>query len=346
MRSTSLSLPWRRPKSSMSMLNHSEMQELPRQIEDETTEETIDRDYQPFRYGNLHSSHGGGHGIKRMLRRASVSLKGIVHRRPSVSAGPTIYENGSSSNARPTTAHSAWGRFRNATTPRPLRPFYGLDLTQEPLHLSETPTTSHHSTSTGLGEGPPIVPPNTGAAAKASAALQNEYISRQSLQNRWLRGPSSEDGNDRESGIGITVTMPDGEEDVVEEEPMTLQDAGISTVDFVTALPMELAISILAYLDRCSLANVSRVSQSWKDVASNQHIWRESCLRETTATYATSGPLQPNTGLGLPQNLPSSDWKRIYRAKHELGQRWKAGKARPTYLNGHTDSIYCLQFDE
>jgi hypothetical protein len=29
-----------------------------------------------------------------------------------------------------------------------------------------------------------------------------------------------------------------------------------------------------------------------------------------------------------------------------LNDRWKTGKARAVYLNGHTDSIYCLQFDE
>jgi F-box and WD-40 domain protein 1/11 len=196
----------------------------------------------------------------------------------------------------------------------------------------------------GLGDEPPVIPRNTGAAAKAAAAMQNEFFARQGLHNRWLHTPSSEDGNDRESGIGISVTVPDAGTDAADED--VAGDAFISRIDFVTKLPSELAISVLAYLDAAALAKAVTVSHGWNKIASNQHIWRESCLREMGTTFATSGPVKANSGLGVPKVLPSSDWKQIYRAKQELERRWKAGKAQPVYLNGHSDSIYCLQFDE
>lgn len=79
---------------------------------------------------------------------------------------------------------------------------------------------------------------------------------------------------------------------------------------------------------------------------SNQHIWRESFLREKTSTYATSGPIRPGRGLGVPTVRPSNNWKDIYRVRDELDRRWGAGEAKSVYLNGHLDSIYCLQFDE
>ncbi|KMQ81670.1 f-box and wd40 domain [Lasius niger] len=63
-------------------------------------------------------------------------------------------------------------------------------------------------------------------------------------------------------------------------------------------------------------------------------------------TYATGRSVQPGSGLGIPPVTPRNDWRKIYQAKLELSQRWKGGKARPVYLNGHLDSIYCLQFDE
>jgi F-box and WD-40 domain protein 1/11 len=88
------------------------------------------------------------------------------------------------------------------------------------------------------------------------------------------------------------------------------------------------------------------VSSGWHGVVKNQHIWRESFLREKTTTYATSGPVRPGVGLGVPRVQPENNWKEIYRVKTELDKRWKEGKAQPVYLNGHTDSIYCLQFDE
>lgn len=123
-------------------------------------------------------------------------------------------------------------------------------------------------------------------------------------------------------------------------------EATIVKVDFVSTLPVELSIQILALLDAPTLNTASRVSSHWNRVIRNQHIWRESFLREETTTYATSGPVKPGVGLGVPQVQPSNDWKEIYRVKKELDQRWREGKARPVYLNGHTDSIYCLQFDE
>lgn len=109
---------------------------------------------------------------------------------------------------------------------------------------------------------------------------------------------------------------------------------------------MELAIQVLAHLDATALNTASRVSRYWQGMVQNQHVWRESFLREKTGTYATSLPVQPGTGQGVPAITPGVDWKQIYKSKEELDLRWKEGKARPVYLNGHLDSIYCLQFDE
>ncbi len=99
-------------------------------------------------------------------------------------------------------------------------------------------------------------------------------------------------------------------------------------------------------MDAAGLAVAARVSKSWSAVARNQHIWREAFLREKTSTYATSHPVTPGAGLGVPAVRPENDWRQIYRVKQELDRRWKEGKARPVYLNGHRDSIYCLQLDE
>lgn len=164
--------------------------------------------------------------------------------------------------------------------------------------------------------------------------MQNEFLARAGIQNLWLHPTASEDNNDDESGVGISVSVPGASE------------AHISRVDFIQALPTELATHILAYLDAAALAKASRVSRAWRQVVNEQYVWRESCLRELTGTYAMSGPVRPSVGLGLPRSLPGTDWRQVYRTKKDLDQRWKEGRARPVYLNGHTDSIYCLQFDE
>ncbi|POR37514.1 F-box/WD repeat-containing protein 1A [Tolypocladium paradoxum] len=340
LRSLSLSLPWRRPKASL--FAHADLQNLPQHINDHAVDDTQDAHEAADGIGHA-QTHGASGSLKGIIRRASLSLKGIVHRRPSLATDDTIYEQ-STSPARPTTSHAGWNRLRRATSFRHSRAFY-LDASQVALPL---PQHSPHVPVPAMGGEPPVIPTHTGGAAKAAAAMQNEFFARQSMQHTWLHASSSEDGgNDRESGIGIAVTVPSIEvDDVDQEDAVPPQDANISRLDFVTRLPAELAIHVLAYLDAAALAKASSVSRDWDRVIRNQHIWRESCLRETTTTYATSGPVKPGTGLGIPPVMPSSDWRRIYQTKQELSQRWKGGKARPVYLNGHTDSIYCLQFDE
>lgn len=44
--------------------------------------------------------------------------------------------------------------------------------------------------------------------------------------------------------------------------------------------------------------------------------------------------------------VPQQDWKQMYRARKTINRRWKSCTPSAIYLNGHTDSVYCCQFDE
>jgi F-box and WD-40 domain protein 1/11 len=323
LRSLSMSLPWRRPKS----LFHDDVHALAEN--EHAIDDTRDSAEHLSRPAHAHGS------IKGLFRRASVSLKGIVHRRAST-AEATILESPSPS-PRPTTALPTTSRTQQ-TGLRYSRSLYGLDSAQPNAFQA-----SNHLAIPGLGAEPPVIPFHSGAAAKASAVISNDFLARQALQGPWLHPTTSEDGNDRESGIGISVTVPDLGV-VLDGTPG--QDPNISRIDFISQLPGELAVHILEYFDAATLATVCRVSHHWNKIAATQHIWRGSCLRETGITYATSLPIQPGSGLGTPKVMPKQDWRRIYRTKLELARHWKTGKAKPAYLHGHSDSIYCLQFDE
>ncbi len=323
----------------------------------------------------------GRRHIKGMIRQASVSLKGIMPHRASLQgsgsspgqksqsrrllrsshahsqslAAPPSSPDQTSSSARPTTSHSTWRRLRQAASFRHSRVLYGgqhlgLDTMRSPslLHDDELFPAVPSVPMPGPGNGPPIIPPNTGGAARAAAAaFQSEIV-----QSKLLY--PDEYYNDVESGIGIAVTS--AESDLADLSDAELgfghhgdfQDdrLGISKVDFVAHLPAELAISILAHLDAAGLAVAARVSKGWNTVVMNQHVWREAFLREKTHTYATSTALRPGAGQGIPRVRPGTDWRMVYKVKQDLDRQWQKGKARPVYLNGHSDSIYCLQFDE
>ncbi|KAL2262373.1 hypothetical protein VTK26DRAFT_1556 [Humicola hyalothermophila] len=371
LRSVSVSLPWRqRPKSPLLAPNadaHHQTLSLARSKSHGFNSKAEDAHHdaagaKPPQPGNL----------RRMLRCASVSLKtgvkGFVNRRTSIPAGTTYDADGHLSRpqlaghahgaARPTTSHSPWNRLRQATSfhrhSRVLHTGYGDRMFENDLQPIESPTLPVP----GSGEQPPIIPRKTGAAARQAAAIACNGLHGHDATNPpapypgWL---NDEALDDYESGIGIALTSSemeayvpgdDVDSDIDVGVTLSRDESAIVKVDFISRLPTELAIQILALLDAPTLVTASRVCSSWNRVIKNQHIWRESFLREKTATYATSGPVKPGTGLGVPPVRPTNNWKDIYRVKTELDRRWKEGKARPVYLNGHTDSIYCLQFDE
>jgi F-box and WD-40 domain protein 1/11 len=44
--------------------------------------------------------------------------------------------------------------------------------------------------------------------------------------------------------------------------------------------------------------------------------------------------------------IPGQDWKQKYKVRMTINRRWKGCSPNAIYLNGHTDSVYCCQFDE
>ncbi|KAL2753043.1 hypothetical protein ACRALDRAFT_1011704, partial [Sodiomyces alcalophilus JCM 7366] len=283
--------------------------------------------------------------IKGLIRRASMSLKGFVHppKRHSVAQLPSLGLDAldEPTPPRPSTSHPTWHRrLRQAASFRHTRTSHGAADAQLPRF--------EHSSAflpmplPGRGSEPPVIPEHTGAGAKAAVAAAAA-----AGWNESSSSSSSSSRSDRESGIGIGITVSTAavEGDAAASGGLK-QDTNISRVDFVSELPPELSIQILAYLDAASLASASLVSRRWEDVVANRHIWRDAFLRAKTDTYATSRPVQPGTAQGVPAVAPHVDWKKVYRVRQELDRSWRKGKAKPVYLNGHLDSIYCLQFDE
>lgn len=101
-------------------------------------------------------------------------------------------------------------------------------------------------------------------------------------------------------------------------------------IDFVRFLPSEITAHILSFLDHQSLVNCESVSRAWMVAARDRHVWRSVFRNE-------HGPWK---------SKPGNDWKRMFKVRQELNLRWTQGRVTATYLKGHTDSVYCVQFDE
>jgi F-box and WD-40 domain protein 1/11 len=313
-RSASTAVPWRRhPKAQLLAAEESES------AIDESTRRESHEDG-PRSNTSL---------LKGKFRRASLGLMFNLHRRDRRCSEPVKAHE--EYPTRPSTSHSAWHRLRQAASFRHARTRgNGLDTIYAPLDPS-VPVPGH-------GLEPPIIPSNTGGAAKAAAAAYHNEFFAARQRDEWFGQ------TDRESGIGISIVNTD---EVDSRASTLIDDCPVTKVDFIYRLPSELAIQVLSHLDATHITAAARVSKTWHRIAQDQQIWRQSFLREKTTTFATNEPIQPGKGFGIPAMRPGNDWQNIYRAKQELEQKWREGTStRPVYLNGHLDSIYCLQFDE
>ncbi|CAI4218079.1 unnamed protein product [Parascedosporium putredinis] len=203
-----------------------------------------------------------GASFRGILRRASTSLRVKFHRRPTLSSNPVFEEQ--LPEARPTTAHATWHRLRQAASFRQNRPSYGesSDTSQRDLDQIIESMATLPVPSIGASVAEYLYNSGSGSSDLESGSY--------SVRNKWLSHvPGEECGNDRESGIGITVGGSVSDADLSESKraSMQAQEGTISRIDFVTQLPAELAIQILSLLDAPGLLTAS-----------------QSFLREKTAT--------------------------------------------------------------
>ncbi|KAK2743657.1 hypothetical protein FQN57_004766 [Myotisia sp. PD_48] len=191
-----------------------------------------------------------------------------------------------------------------------------------------------------------------GAAARAAAAAQNEMVKIEKLESNKdsERDFFEMDAHfqemkltakvslDSESGIEINLQdSTDGTED----------DSDFVRKDPVGALPAELMANILSFLDVDSIKNAELVSRSWNIQASSRHVWRDVFYNKYRDSRGLDKlPARGQRPMGLGARVPHRDWKKIYAVRHNLENRWKEGKAAAIYLQGHQDSVYCVQFDE
>lgn len=279
-------------------------------------------------------------GLRALGRRLSVTLR----TKSSKHALRTSHEEANPDEAatRHQLAGGSWeGRSRNAW-------FKGHSINRRPSLHSVTALQSFYAppgyTSApipGNGSEPPILPFDLsgGAAARAAAAALNEMAKAERIA---FRGDSNIFDvkliRDSESGIGI---------DIRDHSELSESELAVVRIDPVHYLPTELMAQILSYLDPQSLMRAELVSRSWREAASSHHVWRNVFRREFgRRQHSGTTTKRKKQSAGLGKTLPNQDWKRMFMVRQALERRWKEGKAAAIYLHGHTDSVYCVQFDE
>jgi F-box and WD-40 domain protein 1/11 len=210
----------------------------------------------------------------------------------------------------------------------------------------EAPRYSFSCPLPATSRGPPVLPfdMSTGAAARAAAAAQNEalhYTHRPSpmFNPEMPRLSDLKLTRDSESGIGIEVQ---------DRRESTQSGLEVIRQDPARVLPVEIMEQVLCFLDPQTLVRAERVCRNWRFKAKSRHVWRHVFQREyNTATINRyRSPRCPQPAMGIGKGLPDQDWQKMYQVRRQIDQRWTEGTAAAIYLNGHKDSVYCVQFDE
>lgn len=112
-------------------------------------------------------------------------------------------------------------------------------------------------------------------------------------------------------------------------------------------LPTEVSAIILAYLDDEALCRAQRVSRAWHEIASSSAVWRSAFLGHYSRRPSNTQPYIQMGGAGLGDStIAQKQWQQMAKARKEIDKNWPKGKPKAIYFSGHTDSVYCCQFDE
>lgn len=108
--------------------------------------------------------------------------------------------------------------------------------------------------------------------------------------------------------------------------------ADVLRFDPSAALPHEVMLQVIAYLDAKNITVCMRVCKHWQSIMEQNSIWRKLFF--------------DNRHWRVTDELPSDIcWKELYKTRFLLERRWQNADVTPNALDGHVDSVYCVQFD-
>lgn len=135
-------------------------------------------------------------------------------------------------------------------------------------------------------------------------------------------------------------------------------------IDFLVALPPELGVKVLTYLDSRALCRAAQVSRAWRRMADDDMVWHRLCEQHIEKRCATCGwglPLLEKRRLwdrrheadGDPKTETDSRkgrkrrWKEVYAERYRIEANWRSGRHRTLeFRHPNHASVRSIQFDE
>lgn len=104
-------------------------------------------------------------------------------------------------------------------------------------------------------------------------------------------------------------------------------------LDFLSLLPHELSCLVLSFCSEKTILECQQVCKYWYALCKDNILWKQLYMNHHGTIY-------------YPSDCTAVQYKSLYERKSKLLKRWKYGTdVQLQTIMGHTDSIYCVQFD-
>ncbi|KAI0089405.1 WD40-repeat-containing domain protein [Irpex rosettiformis] len=171
----------------------------------------------------------------------------------------------------------------------------------------------------------------------------------------------------------------DGEEgELIDDEACFIDVRSVAGLDILAQIPEEVALHLMTFLDLSDIIACLRVSRVWHQLASDNSVWHSLFMRRRedgwavdfrriTPEFSSPVPLFAYDHISLQSRSTNTisplepNWYNLYRSRGELDRRWSgnahvvgdledkenvsAWEPRVRRLLGHSDSVYCVEFD-
>ncbi|UYV76441.1 hypothetical protein LAZ67_14000406 [Cordylochernes scorpioides] len=113
---------------------------------------------------------------------------------------------------------------------------------------------------------------------------------------------------------------------------------------FTWKLPPSLALHVFSFLDPVSLGRCTAVCKAWRMLASDPRLWRRLCLRPDWQLASPAARHRQMISCRTDDGL--MDWKKAFADRYRLHRNWLRGNCNVRTFHGHTQGVFCVQFDD
>jgi F-box and WD-40 domain protein 1/11 len=149
-------------------------------------------------------------------------------------------------------------------------------------------------------------------------------------------------------GVQFTAEVKRGKSHFTCNPEPTMLTCDIPT-DPTSALPNELFLQILEDLEVNDLEHAELVSHQWRALVASSAVWRAAFMKAYGRPPNCPPPYIQIGGAGLgsiTRARGEQNWRKMIKVREEIQQNWQQNRPKAIYFEGHTDSVYCCQFDE